>query len=275
MRVCHLSKNLSRAGRALKAHAIMRSIAERTLLARTAPAQRNCRLTRQIPLLAVSICQQNVAFHPQRTIGANCNLYCFFRHRRYSLSCKGCGQNSKVPTVSQSLIERTQANPARSLAILKNVILSEVVRGTLRTTQSQDLWYLLSSPVPIAKLVKTGSHNVDFHLIHIAPTPILTRLYRTHNRVLCCMKMFGRMFVQRRVTTAHMAAEQAHPQMHPLTVNLQTLLAPLRRRLHLPNLVHMSTLHSSHLPSLRFYAPPGQDKVAPLLFIGAIGQDRR
>jgi hypothetical protein len=138
MRVCHLSKNLSRAGRALKTHAIMRSIAERTLLARAAPAQRNCRLPRQVPLLTISICQQNVAFHPQRPVGANCNLYCFFRHRRYSLSCKGCPQNSKVTLFLSCSSNRPDNVEPAVLKRCKIVTLSKIVRSASQRTQPKE-----------------------------------------------------------------------------------------------------------------------------------------
>jgi hypothetical protein len=67
-----------RAGRALEAHLIMRTIAERAILARSATAKRNRRLACQVPLFAIRIRQHNMAFHPQRTVGTNCNLYCFF-----------------------------------------------------------------------------------------------------------------------------------------------------------------------------------------------------
>src|ERR1700733_11905567 len=40
-----------------------------------------------------------------------------------------------------------------------------------------------------------------------------------------------------------MAALQTHPQMHPGATDLQTILATLRRWLHLPNLVHVPTFH--------------------------------
>ena len=144
--------------------------------------------------------------------------------------------------LSRSSNPLRQSPPTRSLATLKDC-------HPERTTMSKHSRQLSSLPVPLAKKLRTRSHHVDFHLIHIAPAPTLARLYRTHNRVLSRMKMLCRVPMKRRVAAPHMPTLQAHPQMHPVTVNLQTILATLRRRLHLPYLVHVSTLHSDHLPS--------------------------
>ncbi len=93
---------------------------------------------------------------------------------------------------------------------------------------------------------------VYLDLIDIAPAPILPRLHRPHNRVLRRMKVLRRMFIRRGVAAPHMPALHAHPQMHPPPANLQTILTTLRRRLHLMNVVKMSTFHSQHLPSPKF-----------------------
>jgi hypothetical protein len=73
-----LGQNPFRAGRTLKAHAIMRSVTKRPLLTGPAAAKRDRRLARQIPLLTICVLQNDVSFNPQRTIGPDRNLYRFF-----------------------------------------------------------------------------------------------------------------------------------------------------------------------------------------------------
>src|SRR5205807_7373447 len=84
------------------------------------------------------------------------------------------------------------------------------------------------------------------------------------------MKVFRCMFVRRRVAAPHMPALHAHPQMHPPTTNLQTILTTLRRRLHLMNMVQMNTLHRNtflhrnSIPPIRCVIPPeGAKPFAP------------
>ncbi|WP_313899778.1 hypothetical protein [Tunturiibacter lichenicola] len=63
------------------------------------------------------------------------------------------------------------------------------------------------------------------------------------------MKVLGRMFMQRRIAASNMPALQAHPKMNPGAAYLQALLATLRRRFNLSNLIQMCTFHAGHLPS--------------------------
>jgi hypothetical protein len=51
-----------------------------------------------------------------------------------------------------------------------------------------------------------------------------------------------------------MPALHTHPQMNPRTADLQTILTALRRRLHLMNMVQMSTLHRNTFLSSKFYS---------------------
>ena len=121
--------------------------------------------------------------------------------------------------------------------------------------------------IPITKIAQDKSSYVHFHLVYIAPTPVLPRFHRTHNRMLCRMKMFRRVSMKRGVAAPHMPALQAHSQMHPVTVNLETLLASLRRWFHLPDLVHMSTLHRSHLPSSMIVSRTVRTQTTPVTAI--------
>jgi hypothetical protein len=95
--------------------------------------------------------------------------------------------------------------------------------------------------------------EVQLYLVDVAPAPTLSWLNRSHNRMLRFMKVLCRMFIRRRIAARRMPALHTHPQMHPPRADLQAILATLRRRLHLMNMVQMSTFHSQYLPSHRFY----------------------
>jgi hypothetical protein len=52
-------------------------------------------------------------------------------------------------------------------------------------------------------------HIVQYDLVNVAPTPILTRLEGTHDGMAGAMEMFGGMFTGRLIATVDMAALQA------------------------------------------------------------------
>src|SRR5580698_3645868 len=85
-------------------------------------------------------------------------------------------------------------------------------------------------------------------LIHVAPLPGFSRLKRLHDGVLGLMKMLGSMLVLGGVTAAHVAANEALPQMHPGVAHFQTLFATLAAGRYLPNFFHVRTslLHLRH-----------------------------
>ena len=55
------------------------------------------------------------------------------------------------------------------------------------------------------------------------------------------MKMCARMAILRRIAAAHMAALQAHAQMHPRVARLQALFASLGVRLHVLHVIRNVT----------------------------------
>src|SRR5579863_7650339 len=101
----------------------------------------------------------------------------------------------------------------------------------------------------VASQSENGSdgHSVEIELdvIDEAPAPILSRLERFHNGMPGGVEMFGRVFILRRIAATHVAANHTQPQMNPRVVHLQTLLAAVRARLHIFDLVEMSTGHDS------------------------------
>ena len=84
------------------------------------------------------------------------------------------------------------------------------------------------------------------HVINIAPDPILAGLERLDNRMLGGVEMFGGMFVNRIVATAHMAADQADAQMNPPAAHLQTLFTAHRTGRDLTNLIKVRARYVIH-----------------------------
>lgn len=64
-------------------------------------------------------------------------------------------------------------------------------------------------------------------LVHIAPHPGLSRLKRTHDRMVCLMEVLRGMFIFRGVTTTHVTADQAFPQVDPGVAHFQAFFAAL------------------------------------------------
>lgn len=87
------------------------------------------------------------------------------------------------------------------------------------------------------------------HLINIAPAPTFAWLKRLHDRVLSRMEMRGRVLVFRGIATAHMSTDEALTELYPAITGFQTLLAPLRARRDLSDLVKMRTLFRHFLCS--------------------------
>src|SRR5437588_9604409 len=67
------------------------------------------------------------------------------------------------------------------------------------------------------------SGEIKCHLIYEAPAPVFTWFDGSHNGMLGRMKVFGRMFVFRRIATTHVAADQAQTQVNPSVADLQAL----------------------------------------------------
>jgi hypothetical protein len=67
-----------------------------------------------------------------------------------------------------------------------------------------------------------------FHFIDVAPDPGFSRFDGANQWMLRVVKMFGRMFVFRRITAANMAAGETHAQVNPLISHLRALFADMR-----------------------------------------------
>src|SRR5215210_4304668 len=99
----------------------------------------------------------------------------------------------------------------------------------------------------------TGHHD---DLIHVAPDPVLPRLEGLYERVPGGVEVLGRVFVLGVVATSYVSADQALPKMDPGVAHLQALLAAVRARLYVLDLVQVRAVRR-HLqpPSLIMRVP--------------------
>src|SRR5215210_3343416 len=91
----------------------------------------------------------------------------------------------------------------------------------------------------------TGHHD---DLVHIAPDPVLPRLEGLYERVPGGVEVLGRVFVLGVVATSYVSADQALPKMDPGVAHLQALLAAVRARLYVLDLVQVRTVRRHLLP---------------------------
>jgi hypothetical protein len=90
------------------------------------------------------------------------------------------------------------------------------------------------------------SGEVNFYLIDVAPTPILTGLDGPHNRVVDGVKVLCSVLILGRVAAADVAARHAQSQMNPSVAHFQALLAPVRVGFNVSNLIGVrAMLHPS------------------------------
>jgi hypothetical protein len=65
-----------------------------------------------------------------------------------------------------------------------------------------------------------GSIKVEFNLIDVTPSPILTRFDRPYDRMRGRMEVFCRMLVLRRIAAPDVPAAHAKPQVNPRIAHL-------------------------------------------------------
>ena len=83
------------------------------------------------------------------------------------------------------------------------------------------------------------STEVKFDLVDITPSPVFARLDRPDDGMGYRAKVFGRVFVLRRIAAADMAACHAQAQMHPDVSHLETFFATACMRFDTLDLVDM------------------------------------
>jgi hypothetical protein len=86
------------------------------------------------------------------------------------------------------------------------------------------------------------SGEIKFHLVDVAPTPVFAGLDGSHDGVVHGMKMLGSVLVLGRIAAAHVAADHAQPEMDPGVAHLQALFTAVGVGLHVPDLVHVTTV---------------------------------
>jgi hypothetical protein len=84
---------------------------------------------------------------------------------------------------------------------------------------------------------RTILFKIDLDVIYVAPAPLLTGLERAYQRMLSRVKMFGRVFVPRRVAATHVAADETQSQVNPSISRFQALLTTLRVRMNVLNFI--------------------------------------
>jgi hypothetical protein len=83
------------------------------------------------------------------------------------------------------------------------------------------------------------SAEIKFHLVHVAPAPVLSRLKGPDDGVTYGVIMLRRMFVLRRVAASNVAANHAKAQVDPYIAHLQAFFASPCVRFDILNLVDM------------------------------------
>jgi hypothetical protein len=83
------------------------------------------------------------------------------------------------------------------------------------------------------------SREIEFHLVDIAPAPILSRLKGPHDGVLGGVKVFGGVPVLGRIAATHVAARHAQAEVDPSIPHLEALGATVGLRLHFTNLIRV------------------------------------
>jgi hypothetical protein len=73
--------------------------------------------------------------------------------------------------------------------------------------------------------------QVEKHFVDVTPSPTLRRIVALNHRMLGGVKMLGRVTVRGIVAATDMAACSTEAQVHPLSAQLQALLAAPSARL--------------------------------------------
>jgi hypothetical protein len=101
--------------------------------------------------------------------------------------------------------------------------------------------FLRATRSGVEGLATLPSHQFDKGIVWVAIHPILIRLEGLDDLVLSSVEMPRGMTVLRLVTATDVATDATKAEMKPLGSHLQTLLAPIARRLYLSDLSQMAT----------------------------------
>jgi hypothetical protein len=85
------------------------------------------------------------------------------------------------------------------------------------------------------------STRLKHNLVDVAPGPVFTGLEGFYEGVLGGVKVFGGVFVLRRIAAADVAAGEAQAQVDPGVAHLQTFLAAFGLGLYVVDLVEVRT----------------------------------
>jgi hypothetical protein len=89
------------------------------------------------------------------------------------------------------------------------------------------------------------SREVKLDLVDVAPSPVFTRLYRSHDGMFSAAKVLGRMLVLGRIATADVTTVKTETKMNPSVAHLQALFAPFGVRFDWLEVLHvLATVHA-------------------------------
>src|SRR5262249_44837149 len=98
--------------------------------------------------------------------------------------------------------------------------------------------------------------RLQHHLVDVAPQPVLARLERPNDRVAGGVEVSGGVIGLGRVGAGAVAADQALAQVDQAVADLQAVLAAVRARGDVPDLVQVRAGCRGHRPSpLLLYSP--------------------
>ena len=94
------------------------------------------------------------------------------------------------------------------------------------------------------EIIPSELQFIEHQFINITPAPGFSRLKRFDNRMLSGAKVFGGVFVRRRVATADVAARHAEAQVQPGAATSQAVFTSFRTGRDRLDLIKMATFVS-------------------------------
>jgi hypothetical protein len=86
---------------------------------------------------------------------------------------------------------------------------------------------------------RSRGYRARDHVIDVAPDPVFSRLDRPHHGMAGVLKVFGGVFVLRRIAAAYVSAGHAHAQVNPGVTKLDALFADMCARARDLNLIQV------------------------------------
>src|SRR5208282_4036249 len=98
---------------------------------------------------------------------------------------------------------------------------------------------VIRPPGPPNHLAQKVGTALDFHVVDVAPSPVLSRLERLHDRVVDGTEVLRRVFVFRTVAASDVPTGETQPEMHPFITSFQAFLASVCARRHFSDFIQV------------------------------------